>query len=567
MKKATDRATLKWIFSVSGRALWWTALLLAVWILQSIVAIRYAHALGQVINCAQAGIREDFFRQLAGFIGLVILSLIQQALCRYLLEKSRITLEKKLKAHVFSQLLRRDYAQVSHTHTGEWMNRITSDCRVVAEAASVIVPELAGTLVRILGAVIALIQLAPTLTLILLPGGMLISGFSFLVRKRLKRLHIDMQHADGESRTFMQERLFSLPVVRAFTQEDPTVHMAEEYIDRYTHTRMHRFRFVNISRLLFATAVNGAQILGVGLCGWGILSGSMAYGTMTSVLYLINLLEGPLQNFSGYFSQYYSMLASAERLMEIENFAPDTDSVPHTTDTVCRHYRSELSSFGLDNISFAYEEGEDNIVLNNLSLEVRKGEFIAFTGESGCGKSTTMKLLISLYRPQSGSLYLQGNDGIRRPLDAAWRGLFAYVPQGNQLISGTIRQTLAFSDKERMAQEEKLWEALRIACADGFVSELPEGLDTVLGERGSGLSEGQMQRLSVARAIFSGRPILLLDEATSALDAATEAQLLKNLRTLTDRTVLIITHREAALDICDRQIHFTKTTEETNAEA
>ena len=558
MKKSTEWAVLKWILAVSGPTLWWTVLLLVVRILQSAACVAYAYAFGRVVDSAQAGAREVFFKQLAFFIVLVITTLILQAFGRYLLEKSKTALEKRFKAHTFSQLLGREYARIAQTHTGEWMNRITSDALVVADAAAAIVPELTGALTRMLGAVVSLIGFAPQIALILLPGGLLMTGFSCLIRKRLKQLHKKMQQADGKARSFMQERLYSLPVVRAFTQEDSSVRMAAEHIDQYSQARMRRFRFVNISFSLFAVAVNGAQVLGIGLCGWGILTGSMTYGTMSSVLYLINLMESPIHSVSGYFAQYYSMLASAERLMEIEEFEPDTVSSPRSQETVHAYYRDELAAFGLEKVSFAYEEGEDNIVLDHFSAEIRKGEFVAFTGESGCGKSTTMKLLMNLYKIREGDVYLSGKDGTRQMLDATWRGLFAYVPQGNQLISGTIRETLAFSDKELMKQEEKIQEALRIACADGFVFELPDGLDTVLGERGSGLSEGQMQRLSVARAVLSGRPVLLLDEATSALDAATEEQLLKNLRAMTDRTVLIITHRDAALDICDRQVRFEK---------
>lgn len=562
MKKATDFKTLKWIFSVSGRSLWWTALYLLVRVIQSATCIVYAYALGEVVNRAQAGVKEDFLQQLVFFVGLVLVTLIQQALGRYLQEKSKVSLEKRFRVHTFSQLLRRDYGQISQIHTGDWMTRITSDTQLVANSVALIVPEITGALVRMLGAVISLFQLAPTVTAILLPCGLAMAGLSFLVRKQLKRMHKDMQKADGETRSFIQERLFSLPVVRAFTQEDTSVEMAGQRIDTYVTARMRRFRFVNIIFTLFATAVNGAQLLGIAVCGWGILTGGITYGTMSSVLYLINLLEGPLQNFSGYFSQYYSMLASAERLMEIESFQPDSAAPPHSREAVQDFYANRLDSFGLENASFAYEEGENNIVLDKVSLQIRKGEFVAFTGESGCGKSTSMKLLLSLYALQSGSTYLQSTDCSRQKLDAAWRGLFAYVPQGNQLISGTIRETLTFADPQLMTQEAQLWSALKIACADGFVAELPDGLDTMLGERGSGLSEGQMQRLSVARAIFSGRPVLLLDEATSALDASTEAQLLKNLRQLEDRTVLIITHREAALEVCDRQIHFEKAVED-----
>ena len=207
---------------------------------------------------------------------------------------------------------------------------------------------------------------------------------------------------------------------------------------------------------------------------------------------------------------------------------------------------------------FLKAEGSSGVsVLSGLDLEIHKGEYVAFTGHSGCGKSTILKLLMSLYSLDSGEQYIKGsNEGgiYEYPLTARWRGLFAYVPQGNQLMSGTIREVVAFGDKEKTGQEELLSQALRIACADEFVCSLENGLDTVLGERGGGLSEGQMQRLAIARAIFSGRPILMLDEATSALDERTEQKLLANLKAMTDKTVLIVTHRPAVLDICNKRV-------------
>ena len=188
-------------------------------------------------------------------------------------------------------------------------------------------------------------------------------------------------------------------------------------------------------------------------------------------------------------------------------------------------------------------------------MQLQKGEFVAVMGSSGCGKSTLLKLLMGLYAPDGGSIWVQEKDpaGSRR-LGMEDSGLFAYVPQGNQLMSGTIRQILAFDDPEKMKQEQQLWNALKIACADRFVSQLPLGLDAPLGEHGSGLSEGQIQRLALARAVFSRRPVLLLDEATSSLDEETERNLLDNLRTMTDRTVLLVTHRPRACGICDRVV-------------
>ena len=182
-----------------------------------------------------------------------------------------------------------------------------------------------------------------------------------------------------------------------------------------------------------------------------------------------------------------------------------------------------------------------------------KGNCIALTGPSGCGKSTILKLLMGIYPLDSGACFLRSADG-DRPLDAGWRGLFSYVPQGNHLLSGTIRQIVAFSDAPSPNDEARILRALHIACADDFTAALEQGLDTPIGERGAGLSEGQLQRIAIARAIFADRPVLLLDEATSALDEATEARLLSNLRQMTDKTVLIVTHRPAALSIADRTV-------------
>ena len=192
-----------------------------------------------------------------------------------------------------------------------------------------------------------------------------------------------------------------------------------------------------------------------------------------------------------------------------------------------------------------------SVVLSHVNAEIRKGDAVAVTGPSGCGKSTLLKLLMCLYPLDSGERCLRTAGG-EMPLTAVWRRLFAYVPQGNQLMSGTIRQVVSFEDDS--VPEERIWAALRISCARDFVSELPRGLDTVLGERGAGLSEGQMQRLAVARAILSGHPVLLLDEATSSLDEATEREMLDNIRSMTDATVIIVTHRPQALAVCDREI-------------
>ena len=558
MKKTERSSVMRWLWSVSGRAKLWVLLRTGIRIGQSLVAVFYAHALGGVIDTAASGNRDAFYAEMLRFGLLTVGSILLLLVNRYLHERSKNSLDKQFRLRFFSQLLKRDFSSVSKVHNGEWMTRISSDADVVANAICEIVPEVVSMLVRVACVVVALHRIVPQITLLLLVGSVALGGVSLLFRNRMKHYHKQVQKSDGLVRSFMQERLYSLLVVHAFTQEDNTAAQAADRYDNFNASRMRRHWFLLFCNAALAGGMVTAQILGVCMCGIGILNGTIGYGSVSTVLYLVNMLEAPLNSVASHVSMFYSMIASAERLLEVEKFREDMERQLVDSEEVRAYYEKEMVSFGLENADFAYEEGEDKVVLEHFSMEVPKGAYVAFTGESGCGKSTTLKLLLNLYPLAGGRVYRKGSDGALQSLDASWRGLFAYVPQGNHLISGPLRESLTFGASNEQVTEEQLWEALKVACAEQFVRELPEGLDTMLGERGCSLSEGQVQRLAVARALLSQRPVLLLDEATSALDGPTEEQLLKNLRAMTDRTVLIITHREAALAICDKQIHFEK---------
>lgn len=556
MKIKKDTQTIKWIAGIAGRNLRWTLLLMTIRFLQGYTCILYAYGMGRVIDFATSGNTAEFRRSLLLFIALVLVTLLLQASGRYVSEKSMAVLNRAFRMHAFSQLMRKDYACVTKTHTAQWLNRIVSDTAVVANTTATFLPEITGMLVKLFGALFSLLDLVPGLAAIIFPAGLLIAACTVLIRKYLKGFHKQIQEADGVVRSVMQERLHSLLVIRIFGREDTAVQEASGSMDAYVHARMRRAHLTNLATTALNFAINAAQVLGIGICGLGILRGVITYGTMSSTLYLINLLDSPLSLMSNYVAQFFSMLGSAERLMEIDEIPPDTPANTLSRETLHKCYQTELASFGLRNASFSYEDNQDKRILQDISLDIPKGSFVALTGSSGCGKSTMLKLLMNLYPLSAGSVYWRDLQGRELPLDQNWRQLFAYVPQGNQLLAGTLREMLAFGDRKLMYRDSQIFRSLEIACADAFVRELPDGLDTVLGERGSGLSEGQMQRLAIARAILSERPILFLDEATSALDPQTEQRLLQNLRSMTDKTVLIVTHRESVLEFCDKEIPF-----------
>lgn len=560
-QKENDKKTLNWILARAKGRKRFVALLVLINTLLGIFGSCYALLLSGIVNNASAKNWEGFMTYCALTASLVGVQFILRVILHFLEEYTVSTLENGLKHQLFSKLLTGDYAAVTATHSGEWLNRITSDTSVVASGMMSILPGIVGMSVRFVMALAMMIMLAPVFGIGFIVGGTLIMTITWGLRRIMKKMHMRVREADGKVRVFLSERLGSMMIIRAFEQEQASIKQADQLMSEHKSARMKKNRITNLFHTGFSFAVNFVYVFGAIYCGYGILTDTMSYGTFTAMLQLVGQTQNPMGKISGYFPQYSAMLASAERLMEAETH--DVEHQEALVKDMSAYYRNSFKNIGLRAAGFTYlpvgdpENGKESrpTVLKNLDMEIGKGQYVAFCGPSGCGKSTVLKLLMSMYHLDEGQRYLTDTEG-ERALTAAWRGLFAYVPQGNQLMSGTIREVVTFAAAEEKELDEKIYRALEIACADQFVSELPEGLDTLLGERGAGLSEGQMQRIAIARAIFSDRPILLLDEATSALDEQTEAKLLDNLRSMTDKTVIIVTHRPAALEITDKIITF-----------
>jgi len=280
-------------------------------------------------------------------------------------------------------------------------------------------------------------------------------------------------------------------------------------------------------------------------CAYKMLHGQMTFGTLTAVTQLAAHLEAPIYMLPAILRTLILMSASAERLMEIE----DVPQEVKTSNLDLKEVYDNMDSIHSSKLCFSYDR---DMILKGLQFDIPKGGLTVIVGQSGSGKSTLLRLLLNIYKPNDGELSIKVKNGHTIPLSRDTRKLFTYAPQGNLLLSGSLRDNLLLAKRD--ATEEEINYAVHLSCIDDYLPSLPEGLDTYIGENGSGLSEGQAQRVSLARAILSGAPILLLDEITSALDQDTERRVLERIKSIKDKTCIVVTHRPAILELADMKL-------------
>ena len=545
--KKSDINIIRWIFNVCRAQIPAVIFIIIFNVVQGVTSVLFANFSKNVIDGATVhGEMKYVVKYALMLLGVVCLQLTINIVRNSIAERCKARLDVIFRSYILDKIMKKDYASVTKYHTGELQNRIFNDVNVVTDGFTKILPNSVYFFTRLASSLIYLIIIDKIFALVFVAGGMIVFATAQIFRKQLKALHKKVQETDGETRSFVQELVINLLAVKAFSVEDKMRENADELQEKNYKARIKRRNFSIVTNAGLGAVVNVGSVFAIFFGAYKILMGAMTYGTVTAMIQLVNQVQVPFASLSGVMPQYFSMIASAERIMELDNLPDEVDY--NSRDFDRNKIYSSLKSICFENISFKYDR---DIILDHTSLAIHKGDFVAIMGISGIGKSTLLKLLLGVFNVQDGNIYINCTDD-RIPVDKHTRALFTYVPQGNMLISGTIRDNLTFVNDD--VTDSEIEEAVRISCAKQFIDELPMGIETVIGEKGLGLSEGQVQRLAIARSILSKAPILLLDEATSALDEETEKQFLTNLREMSNVTCIIVSHKKAALEICNKHI-------------
>ncbi len=536
---------LKWMITKTKPFFWSLMLILLLNFSISVTGIGSTVITKYIIDGA-TGAGKVFTAQ--GVTILVVLTLVSMAVSAFsgiitTLINERYAFSIRLK--VYDNVLRAKWQKIMSFHSGDIVTRLTGDIEAVSNGISSIIPNFIFLLVRLIIAFCVLFfydHFLALAALIIGPVGVLLS---LIFSGKLKYYQEELRKTESEYRSFLQETVENITVVKTFEQEASCGEKLLQLRNKRLKLIVKRNK-LNIAISLCIRFTFSAGYL-IAFC-WGIFrlsNHSITYGTMSIFLSLVSQVQGPIVDLGSIIPQFITILASTGRVLEIdsieiENSAEQTISI-----------KTNNIGLKIDNVSFSYGR---EVILENINLDIKPNDIVGIVGYSGSGKTTLVRLILALVSPEeNGKLNFYDDTGAIEKASASSRRFISYVPQGNTLISGTIAENLYSGNKD--ATQDDMWQALEIADAAEFVKELDDGLQTIIGEKASGLSEGQAQRIAIARAIIKTAPILILDEATSALDALTEDRIIKNMcESNLLHTCFIITHRRSMLSFCTRAL-------------
>lgn len=453
-----------------------------------------------------------------------------------------IRAQNRMQQQMLNRIMQSEWHSKAHHHSGDILNRLEIDVSNVVTFLTETIPNTLSVLMMFIGAFFCLFAMDKTLAVILVAIIPLFLAVSKIYMQQMRRLTREVRDSDSRVQAVMQETIQHRMVIKTLEACNDMVQRLENTQAKLRENVVRRTSFSIFSNFIINFGFALGYLIAFLWAAIRMSAGTLTFGGMTAFLQLVNKIQSPARNLTKLAPAFVSVFTAAERLMELAAEPLEEQGEPITVGAPC--------GIRLENVTYKYEDGTKNVI-SNLSFDFRPGSCTAILGETGAGKTTLVRMLLALMKPKEGRIVLY-NGMEEHTLSPRMRCNFVYVPQGNTLMSGTIRENLRLGKPS--ATDEEMKEALLMSCAD-FVFSLPDGLSTKCGEQGGGLSEGQAQRIAIARALLRDKHIMVFDEATSALDGDTECRLLGNILDNNSRTVIFITHRPAVLQYCNEQLH------------
>ena len=535
----TTRDIMRWLWKVWRGNRLQTILNASMGMATVVVSLAQVWAVKRAIDVASGSVEGSIYWAVALMGGLVLIDFAINISSVWIRNVLGVKAQNRMQQYMLDRILRSEWNGRERRHSGDVINRLESDVSNVVTFITETLPNTLSVVFLFFGAfayLFTLDRLLAVITVALLP---LFVVLSKVYVRRMRHLTRQVRNSDSQVQSVLQETIQHRVLIKTLESDDAMVGKLESTQSQLRRNVIQRTRFSLLSNFILNFGFSLTYLIAFLWAAVRMSMHTLSFGGMTAYLQLVNRIQSPARNLSRIVPAFVSVFTAAERLMELEEPPLEEQGDPIVVESPC--------GVKLDDVSYGYNDG-DGRVIDHLSFDFRPGTCTAILGETGAGKTTLIRLILALLRPQEGEISLYHADGDGQQLSPRMRCNFVYVPQGNTLMSGTIRDNLLMGSPT--ATDDEMYDALHQACAD-FVSQLPDGLDTRCSESGAGLSEGQAQRIAIARALLRNRPVMLFDEATSALDIETERRLLANVLGSRQHTIIFITHRPAVVEYCD----------------
>ena len=509
------------------------------------VSLAQVWAVKNAIDVAAGTIDGNIYVAVAIFGILILASFALSISAIWVRNILGIKAQNQMQRQLLDRMLRAEWHGKESRHSGDVLNRLETDVNVVVDFLAETIPNTLSVLALFIGAFWYLFSMDAMLAIVTIAIIPLFILLSKLYVRQMRNLTRTVRNSDSKVQSVLQETIQNRMLIKTLESGDAMVGKLAGTQQELRQNVVRKTTFSVFSNLILNVGFAAGYLVAFLWAAIRLSQHTLTFGGMTAFLQLVNKIQGPARNLTKLVPAFVSVLTAAERLMELEEdpMEEQGDSIPMEAPCGIR----------FENVSYAYDN-EEQLTINNLSFDFKPGSCTALLGETGAGKTTIVRMILALLKPKSGAITIYNNK-VEEQLSPLLRCNLVYVPQGNTLMSGTIRDNLLLGKPD--ATEEEMKGALKKSCAE-FVMQLPDGIDTICTEKGGGLSEGQAQRIAIARALLRNRPIMIFDESTSALDPETERQLLANILSKKDKTIIFVTHRPAVVEYCDHTLKINK---------